>query len=112
MLDDFFSRRPEHSFCESYRTQSDKRVVKLKSTAVRMEFLTDKQLRRIVELANECELSVKQWLLTMRHDTTQYKLEEGEEIIYIPSGLITGCIRKSPTYSFIGGIDFDGSVHS
>ena len=112
MLEDYLTRKPEDSFCTVFRTQGDKRNVHLSTTAVRLAFVTDKQLRIIVEFANECNLTVKEWLSTMRHETTSYELEGCDEIVYVPSGIIVGEIRKSPTYSFYGGIDFDGSVRS
>lgn len=112
MLEDYLSRKPEDSFCTSFKTQSNKTTAQLSSTAVRLEFLTDKQLRKVVEFANACDLSVKAWLSYMRHETTSYELEGCDETVYVPSGIIVGEIRKSPTYSFYGGIDFDGSVHS
>lgn len=87
--------------------------VQLLSLRPQLQFMTDKQLRKIVELSMESKISLEEYLSNLRHETSMVQVLEMEDYwVHAPNGLIVGTIHKSPTYSFWGGIDYDGSVNS
>lgn len=87
--------------------------VELLATTPQLQFITDKQLRKIVELSLESGIPLTDYLSNLRHETSSVQVREMEAFwVQAPTGLLTGTIYKTPTYSFFGGIDYDGSVNS
>jgi hypothetical protein len=87
--------------------------VLLLSTAPQLQFITDKQLRKIVELSLASNIPLSDFLANLRHKTSSVQVREMEGFwVQAPTGLLYGKIYTTPTYSFYGGIDYDGSVNS